>query len=279
MVEPYNDPSAHGRGPDWKGEPFVSAEALGDVMAKLNQNGMFLKVHASANGAHRLVLDAAEIARSQTGGQGPRNEAAHSILVHREDRERYARLNLAAKLSPSMWYPSEMHMGGIRDTGMERTHQQFPTRALIDAGAMVTAGSDWPVGEPNPWSSIEALITRQDPYRSTDHLGMPYLGKQMRGLYAEDVKIVTAGTPPVEGVEAAMGFFADIFASPADQLPMNIQKVEVEGNMAVETGDYILALRDRSPMDMGNYLVNWRKDTDGTWRITNDVIVNTVPSS
>ncbi|MEL6639993.1 MAG: amidohydrolase family protein [Pseudomonadota bacterium] len=373
MVEPYNDPSAHGRGPDWKGEPFLSAEALGEAMANLNENGMFLKVHASADGAHRLVLDAAEIAHNRTGSTGARNEAAHAILVHPEDRDRYARLNVAAEISPSMWYPSEIHLGGIRDIGMERTHQQFPTRALIDAGAMGTAGSDWPVGEPNPWPGIEALITRQDPYRSTDHLGMPYLSEdqaitldealqiytrnnadqmghkddwgtitvgksadlvvlnhdlreidpkeisetfvlqtmlagevvhelteaeivaerskavsaafrkksidQMRDLYAEDVRIITSGNPAVHGQEAAMGFFAEIFASPAEQLIMNIDKVEVDGNMAVEVGSYVVALPDRSPMDMGNYLVNWRKDSDGTWRVVNDVIVTTVPFS
>lgn len=76
-----------------------------------------------------------------------------------------------------------------------------------------------------------------------------------------------------------MGFFAEIFASPAEQLIMNIDKVEVDGNMAVEVGSYVVALPDRSPMDMGNYLVNWRKDSDGTWRVVNDVIVTTVPFS
>ena len=367
LVEPYSDPSVHGMGDDYRGYPFLTVEALADAMTDLDTAGMVLKTHGSADGAHRLILDAAAITRTRNGPDGPRHEGGHIVLVHPDDRHRYAELNVAAELSPAMWFPSELaKFTGERDLGYDRAHQQFPARAMIDAGAMVTAGSDWPVAEPNPWPAIEALITRQDPYRSTEHFGMPYLGKdqainlqealqiytlnnadqmghpdewgsitvgksadllvlnhnlteidpkaisetyvlrtllagevvhemseeeivhqrsrsvaaafrnksveQMRDLYADDVRVVTAGSPALEGREQVMGFFGDFFKSPADQLIMNVHKVEVDGNMAIEVGDYVLTLPDGSAMDKGNCLVHWRK-SDGAWRVVNDVIV------
>lgn len=41
----------------------------------------------------------------------------------------------------------------------------WPLRSLHDAGALVAAGSDWPVAMPmrNPWLSIETMITRRNP--------------------------------------------------------------------------------------------------------------------
>ncbi|WP_280116156.1 amidohydrolase family protein [Leucobacter coleopterorum] len=39
-----------------------------------------------------------------------------------------------------------------------------PNRALIDAGATVAGGSDWPVSpSPNAWEGIHGLVTREDP--------------------------------------------------------------------------------------------------------------------
>lgn len=47
-----------------------------------------------------------------------------------------------------------------------RNQQIWPARALLDSGAAMLAGSDWPSAVPdmNPWPSIEALITRRDPF-------------------------------------------------------------------------------------------------------------------
>jgi predicted amidohydrolase YtcJ len=39
-----------------------------------------------------------------------------------------------------------------------------PNRALLDAGARLAGGSDWPVSvSPNAWEAIYGLVTRQDP--------------------------------------------------------------------------------------------------------------------
>ncbi|MNO80630.1 N-substituted formamide deformylase precursor [compost metagenome] len=47
----------------------------------------------------------------------------------------------------------------------QRAKLAWPARDLIDSGATVIAGSDWPSVVPDltPWNAIEALVTRRDP--------------------------------------------------------------------------------------------------------------------
>jgi predicted amidohydrolase YtcJ len=50
--------------------------------------------------------------------------------------------------------------------GPERTNHQYPIRSLVEEGALLIAGSDWPAAVPsaNPWPGIEAMVTREHPY-------------------------------------------------------------------------------------------------------------------
>ncbi len=46
----------------------------------------------------------------------------------------------------------------------ERAEHSQPNRALLDAGALVAGGSDWPVSEsPNTLEGLQGLVTRADP--------------------------------------------------------------------------------------------------------------------
>lgn len=46
----------------------------------------------------------------------------------------------------------------------QRADRAHPNRDLYDSGALLAAGSDWPVSpSPNPWPAIQGLVTRQDP--------------------------------------------------------------------------------------------------------------------
>jgi predicted amidohydrolase YtcJ len=52
---------------------------------------------------------------------------------------------------------------------MERV---WPVRDMIDAGALVVAGSDWAVvPSVNPWIAVESLVARERPGGSADAFG------------------------------------------------------------------------------------------------------------
>ncbi|MCY1550283.1 N-substituted formamide deformylase [compost metagenome] len=39
-----------------------------------------------------------------------------------------------------------------------------PIRSLLDAGALIAGGSDWPVvPDPSPWPAMQGMVTRRDP--------------------------------------------------------------------------------------------------------------------
>jgi hypothetical protein len=74
-------------------------------------------------------------------------------------------LNVTADLSPYLWYPRPINDSIVGAVG-ERAQHYWPIKSLLEAGANVAAGSDWPsVAESvNPWPAIEAMVTRRNPY-------------------------------------------------------------------------------------------------------------------
>jgi predicted amidohydrolase YtcJ len=90
---------------------------------------------------------------------------AHPEFVHPDDVARFAELRVVADASPVLWFPNAMNdiiAQQVQDHYMERV---WPLRELHDAGTLVAAGSDWPVAMPvpNPWLSVETMITRRSP--------------------------------------------------------------------------------------------------------------------
>jgi hypothetical protein len=53
---------------------------------------------------------------------------------------------------------------GIEQAVGERVRQYWPNRSLIEAGALIAAGTDWLViPNPDPWAGMQGLITRRNP--------------------------------------------------------------------------------------------------------------------
>ena len=77
----------------------------------------------------------------------------------------FADLNAVADLSPYIWNPSPIIQSVINAVGSPRGEHYWPVKSLIETGAPLLAGSDWPAAAVNmsPWAAIEALVTRADP--------------------------------------------------------------------------------------------------------------------
>jgi len=88
-----------------------------------------------------------------------------SGYIHPDDLHRFAELNVTADLSPYIWFPSPIMDSVIGAVG-ERGERYWPVKDLIDSGANLLTGSDWPsaVDNMNPWPGIEALVTRKNPF-------------------------------------------------------------------------------------------------------------------
>ena len=163
MIDPYLTSDEFPE--ETRGHSLIPAAVLAEDLVNLDAAGITVKMHAAGDGAVRIALDAVEAARRANGRSGLRHEIAHAGYIHPDDLPRFAALNVTADLSPYLWFPRPIIDSIVGAVG-ERAHYYWPIRELLDSGANLAIGSDWPsVAESmNPWPAIEAMVTRRNPY-------------------------------------------------------------------------------------------------------------------
>lgn len=161
LLEPYAPNDLHP--PDYRGKLMLTPEELKEDVINLDSQGLTIKMHATGDRSARVALDAVEAARTANGDSGLIHEVSHAETIHADDIPRFKALNVAAEMCPILWYP----IAGLDwETwlGPERS-KVWPVKTMLDSGALVIYGSDWPVvPTPNPWPGIESMVTRSDPY-------------------------------------------------------------------------------------------------------------------
>lgn len=159
FLAPYLADAAHGA--HFCGETTMSFDELTRWLRSIAQRGLGAKVHCTGDGSARLVLDAAEQLRRE-GFTNP-IQIAHGQFLAESDIPRLHALDVSADISPFIWYPGVIPQALSEVLGDRAEHSQ-PNRALLDAGARVAGGSDWPVSEsPNTLEGLQGLVTRADP--------------------------------------------------------------------------------------------------------------------
>lgn len=161
FLEPYLPDDAHGD--HFLGETTLAPEELWGWLRRTAERGLSAKIHCSGDAAVRLVLDTVERLRAE-GFTEPRYQIAHGQFVADADIPRFAELGVSADMSPFIWFPGVIPEAIATVLPEERAGRMQPNRALLDAGALIAGGSDWPVSEsPNAWEGIHGLVTRADP--------------------------------------------------------------------------------------------------------------------
>jgi hypothetical protein len=154
LLAPYADePGTQGL---WVTEPAkVAADAAITLRA-----GYQPAIHAIGDAANRSALDfLAEITKKGKPALPPRIE--HAQIVTAEDAARFGSLGVVASVQPvhctsdHSWTPARL--------GVDRMNEAFPWRSFAKGGALLAFGSDAPVEEANPFVSLAAAETRQDP--------------------------------------------------------------------------------------------------------------------
>ena len=166
MLEPY---VPHENFPDdFTGLLHVDEETLTQDLTELEKRGFTVKLHTAGDRAVRVSLNAIEKAHAASGRSDLRHELSHAGFVAPTDIPRFQQLNAVADLSPYVWFPSPI-IQSVLDAVGERGKRYWPNRDLLETGAPMLAGSDWPAAVPSldPWIGIEAMVTRRDPRGET----------------------------------------------------------------------------------------------------------------
>lgn len=102
-------------------------------------------------------------------------------------------------------------------------------------------------------------------------------------LFATDAWQFAPNSPPLVGRDSIAAFWRTATSWGRWQFDLRVQDVQVSGPLAVERGQYTLQFTagPTSPMpsanDHGNYVVLWRHEPDGAWRVVWDAPVSVVP--
>jgi predicted amidohydrolase YtcJ len=130
---------------DFKGEDSWAEEDLKRVLVSLDREGIQAHIHAIGDGAVRLALDGIESAAKVNGPKALRHTIAHMDLTDRVDIQRFQRLGAIACLQPTWFHLGEEQRRAMKlCLGEERAMRLYSMRTLIESGALVTCGSDYP---------------------------------------------------------------------------------------------------------------------------------------
>ncbi len=156
MLAPYAGSSS-------RGIQFISRDTLLAAVPRLMAAGLQPHFHAIGDRAIRDALDA--VAAGDAGDIArTRPHIAHIQVIQPADVARFAALGVVAN-AQAYWACNDVCMTELTAPrlGPERTALQYPFRALLDAGARLAAGSDWPVSTADPFAQIAVAVTRVQP--------------------------------------------------------------------------------------------------------------------
>ena len=156
LLEPYTDR------PGYSGEVYWDLERIVSIGTRLDKAGFQLHIHVIGDKATRVALDAIAAIRKANGFSDTRPQLAHLQLVDPGDIARFRQLEVVANFSPLWAYSDEwIEESTLPALGRERTGRLYPMQSFFDAGAVVSAGSDWPVSGLNPFEAVQVGMTRQ----------------------------------------------------------------------------------------------------------------------
>ncbi|NND44223.1 MAG: amidohydrolase [Xanthomonadales bacterium] len=169
-VKLYGDGALGSRGAalleDYADEPgnqgllFQPDASLAEQVRRAMECGFQAAIHAIGDAANRQALDVLEEQIAAHPDNPGRHRIEHVQVLARDDIPRFAQLGVIASMQPTH-ATSDMYWAGQR-LGSERSRYAYAWRALLDSGARLALGSDFPVEEVNPMLGIYAAVTRQD---------------------------------------------------------------------------------------------------------------------
>lgn len=154
LVEPYSDD------PDNLGLLTSSKSHMVDVSRRALASGFQVGIHAIGDRGALVALDAMEEAFAGMPRPDARFRLEHAQVMRWQDIVRLAGLGVVASMQPTH-ATSDMPWAGAR-VGDERLEGAYAWRKMLDAGAVLALGSDFPVESADPRLGLYAAVTRQD---------------------------------------------------------------------------------------------------------------------
>jgi len=154
LQAPYSDE------PTQRGLLLIESTELQKRARDLMQRGYQVAVHAIGDRANTLALDVLSKTAAEAKVENRRNRVEHAQILRAEDIPRFAQLGIIASMQPT--HATSDMPWAERRVGRERIAGAYAWKSLLDAGAHLAFGSDFPVEDSNPLLGLYAARTRQD---------------------------------------------------------------------------------------------------------------------
>jgi predicted amidohydrolase YtcJ len=158
VLEPYRSDRGNGA-------LRFSDDVVENYVRGAEERGISAGVHAIGDAAIDQFIRAVErVLRGKPSNAGTHHFIEHFEMPSREHIDACARMQLHLSMQPQ-FQATWGGKGGMYDNrvGEERRTRMNPLRAILDAGALVCAGSDSPVCALDPLAGMHAACTAQEP--------------------------------------------------------------------------------------------------------------------
>lgn len=153
MLEPFTD------APEDKGFLINELDDMRAWVSGADAAGLQVMVHAIGDKAIRDLLDIYLDAVESNGERDRRFRMEHAQHIAPNDIERFAVQEIIASMQP--YHAIDDGRWAEDVIGAERAETTYAFRALVEAGARVSFGSDWSVAPATPIEGIYAAVTRR----------------------------------------------------------------------------------------------------------------------
>jgi len=184
-----------------------------------DKQGLLVHVHAIGDRAVTETLNGFEAARKINGNNKIPHTITHLQIVLPSDFERFKKLNVLASYQ-LLWAFGDITTIDIVKPYIDPSlyKWQYPTRSMLQAGAIICGASDWPVSTANPFEAIYNAETRRGPMGVLDSTQcMP----RMEMLYAYTINAAKAMMAEKKIGSLEPGKYADLIMLDRDILIIN----------------------------------------------------------
>ena len=158
LVDPYLD------NPDTNGIKIWGDDELIDALVAFDALKFQVHIHAIGDAAVKQALDSIEAMIRVNPTWDRRPVIVHAQLICDEDLPRFKALGVIANIQPLWCYLDPMNKELILPRiGRKRNDSQYRLRTLIDSGATIAFGSDWPVTSEIPLRALGVPVNRLAP--------------------------------------------------------------------------------------------------------------------
>ncbi|MEC7932905.1 MAG: amidohydrolase [Pseudomonadota bacterium] len=153
FYQPYDD------APDTKGIPIHKRADVQQWTDAADAAGLQITIHAIGDKANDEALDIFAAAAAKNGPRDRRFRIEHAQHLAPAAIARFARQQVIASMQP--YHAIDDGRWAIQRVGAERLKGTYAFKSLLDAGAKVAFGSDWPVAPLDPLTGVAAAVLRQ----------------------------------------------------------------------------------------------------------------------